>query len=63
MIIENKDKEEKFESYYSNMLMKYNPVYHLLYSPIHSLKSNEKDLLITTLSNHLKEKSHQAYKA
>ena len=44
------------------MLMKHNPVYHLLFSPLHSLKTNEKDLLIERLSIDLKEKSHQAYK-
>lgn len=45
------------------MLTKYNPVYQLLYSPLQSLKSKEKDLLIETLSAHLKEKSFAAYKA
>lgn len=37
--------------------MKHNPVYHLLYSPLQSLKQREKDMLIETLSAHLKEKT------
>ena len=45
------------------MLIKHNPLYQLLYSPSHSLKPNEKDLLINTLTIHLKEKCHLLYKS
>ena len=45
------------------MMMKHNPVYHLLYSPLQSLKNKEKDMLIEALSSHLKEKTRALMKA
>ena len=33
---------EQFESQFMNILCKLNPLYHLLHSPLTSLKSNEK---------------------
>lgn len=54
--------EENLESIYYKNLTKRNPVYHLLYSPLHSLKPKEKDLLIETLSAHLKERTIELYR-
>jgi hypothetical protein len=45
-----------------NYLIKMNPLYHLLHSPLPSLKSHEKELLIQNLTLHLKEKLKELQK-
>lgn len=45
-----------------NYLIKMNPLYHLLHSPLPSLKSHEKELLIQNLTLHLKEKLKEVQK-
>lgn len=50
----NSEPEPKHETRYYKNLIKLNPVYNLLYSPVCSLKSKEKDLLIDNLSSDLK---------
>lgn len=45
-----------------NHLIKMNPLYHLLHSPLPSLKSHEKELLIQSLTLHLKEKLKEMQK-
>ena len=45
-----------------NILCKINPLYHLLHSPIASLKGSEKELLIQSLLAIVKEKMKENYK-
>ena len=44
-------------------MIKHNPVYHLLHSPLQSLKNKEKDMLIEALRNDLKDKTRALMKA
>ena len=53
---------EQFESQFMNILCKLNPLYHLLHSPLTSLKSNEKQMLIQNMVNLLKEKMKDNFK-
>lgn len=52
------DNEQAFLS----ALIKLNPLYHLLHSPLPSLKPNEKELLIQNLCAHLREKFKEVLK-
>ena len=49
----NGEEETSFET----LVLKINPMYRLLYSPLHSLKSKEKDMLIEALAKDLKDKT------
>ena len=53
---------EQFESQFMNILCKLNPLYHLLHSPLTSLKNSEKQMLIQNMVNLLKEKMKENFK-
>ena len=53
---------EQFESQFMNILCKLNPLYHLLHSPLTSLKNSEKQMLIQNMVNLLKEKMKDNFK-